>query len=69
MVLSGTALNPFFQVTSAGNRLDVVNLTLGMHTEFANGTQLRLGAVAPITEDDDRFFDFEFQAQLNVLLR
>jgi hypothetical protein len=57
------------QVTSRGNRLDVVNLTFGLHTEFTNGTQLRLGTVAPITDGDDRFFDFEFQAQLNVLLR
>jgi len=57
------------QVTSRGNRLDVVNLTFGLHTEFTNGTQLRLATVAPITDGDDRFFDFEFQAQLNVLLR
>jgi len=69
VVFSGTADNPLFQVSSTGNRLDVVNLTLGLHTQFANGTQLRLGTVAPITDDEDRFFDFEFQAQLNILLR
>jgi hypothetical protein len=69
VVFSGTALNPMYQVTSAGNQLDVVNITLGLHTELSNGKQLRLGAVAPITNDDDRFFDFEFQAQLNILLR
>jgi len=69
LVISDTINNPLFQVTSSGNRLDVVNLTLGLHTEFAGGTQLRLGTVAPITEDDDRFFDFEFQAQVNILLR
>ena len=69
VVLSGTANNPIFEITSAGNRLDVVNLTLGLHTEFNNGAQLRLGTVAPLTEGDDRFFDFEFQAQLNILLR
>ena len=68
-VASGTAANPLFELTSAGNRLDVVNLTLGLHTEFSCGTQLRLGAVAPISDDDNRFFDFEFQAQLNFLLR
>lgn len=66
---SGTTANPLFEVTSLGNRLDVLNLTLGLHTEFSNGTQLRLGTVAPLTDDDDRFFDFEFQAQINVLLR
>ncbi|NOZ40861.1 MAG: hypothetical protein GXP24_11630 [Planctomycetes bacterium] len=68
VVLSGTTSNPLFEVTSAGNRLDVVNITLGLHTELNNGTQLRLGTVAPITNDDDRFFDFEFQAQLNIPL-
>ncbi len=68
IVLSGTTSNPLFEVTSAGNRLDVVNLTLGLHTEFNNGTQFRMGTVAPITNDDDRFFDFEFQAQLNIPL-
>ena len=57
------------EVTSRGNRLDIVNLTLGLHTELANGTQIRFGTVAPITEGDDRFFDVEFQAQLNVPIR
>ncbi len=68
IVISGTPSNPLFEVTSFGNRLDVVNLTFGLHTEFSSGTQLRFGTVAPITSDDDRFFDFEFQAQLNVPL-
>ena len=57
------------ELSSFGNRIDVLNLTLGLHTEFSNNTQLRLGTVMPLTDDDDRFFDFEFQAQLNVLLR
>lgn len=69
VAISGTAANPLFQVSSTGNRLDVLNLTLGLHTEFASGAQLRLGTVTPITDDLDRFFDFEFQAQLNILLR
>lgn len=56
------------ELSSFGNRIDVVNLTLGIHTELNSGTQLRLGTVAPITDGDDRFFDFEFQAQLNVPL-
>ena len=57
-----------FQITSFGNRIDVLNLTLGVHSIFGNGTQFRLGAVSPITDDDNRFFDFEFQAQLNIPL-
>ncbi len=57
-----------FQVMNVGNRLDVVNLTLGLQTELSSGTTIRLGTVAPITDGDDRFFDVEFQAQLNVPL-
>lgn len=71
IVLSGTTSNPTFEVTNAGNRIDVVNLTLGMQGEFMGGSQLRLGTVMPISGNglDDRFFDFEFQAQLNILYR
>ncbi len=66
-VVVNTGLNTF-NLTSLGNRLDVVNLTLGLHTVMNNGTQFRLGTVTPITDGDDRFFDFEVQAQLNVPL-
>ena len=69
VVESGTTSNPLFTVSSFGNRIDVLNATLGVQTQFYGAAQLRLGAVAPITNDDDRFFDFEFQAQLNILLR
>ena len=71
VVLSGTPSNPLFEITGAGNRIDVVNLTLGMHGEFLGGSQLRLGTVMPISGNDfdDRFYDFEFQAQLNILFR
>ena len=57
-----------FQVMNVGNRLDVVNLTLGLQTALSSGTTIRLGTVVPITDGDDRFFDVEFQAQLNVPL-
>ncbi len=66
--ISGTALNPLFEVTATGNRIDVVNLTLGLHTELSTGTQVRFGTVMPLTDDDDRFFDFELQFQVNVPL-
>jgi len=62
-----TGLNDF-NVSNFGNRIDVVNLTLGVQTLFFGGTQLRLGTVSPITNEGDRFFDFEFQAQINVPL-
>ncbi len=63
-----TGLNTF-RLTSLGNRLDVLNLTLGLQTVLNNGAQLRFGTVTPITDGDDRFFDFEVQAQINVPLR
>ena len=66
-VLINTALNTF-SLTSLGNRLDVLNLTLGLHTVLNNGTQLRFGTVTPLTDDDDRYFDFEVQAQVNIPL-
>ena len=61
-----TTLNNNFDLSSAGNRIDVLNCTFGLDTALSCGTHLRFGTVVPITDGDDRFFDIEFQAQLNV---
>ena len=53
-----------FVISSVGNRLDIFNLTLGFQTNLAGGAIVRIGGVVPITQDDDRFFDAEVQAQL-----
>lgn len=44
---------------SAANRVDVVNVTVGVHLELGGQTQLRIGGVWPLTAEDDRFFDGE----------
>jgi len=48
---------------SAGG-VDEVNLTVGVHGEFARNTLLRVAGVFPLREDDDRFFDSEIQVQV-----
>jgi len=48
---------------SAGG-VDEVNLTVGVHGEFARNTLLRVAGVFPLREDDDRSFDSEIQVQV-----
>lgn len=50
------------QFGNAANRMDVVNLTVGLHCELADQAQLRVGGVCPLASDDDRFFDSELVA-------
>lgn len=57
-----------FDFTSAGGRIDVLNFTAGFDTALSNGAHIRFGTVVPLTDGNDRFFDIEFQAQLNVPL-
>jgi hypothetical protein len=47
------------------NRFDVFNVTTGIHTEIACDTTFRVGAVFPLLDGDDRFFDAEIVAQLS----
>lgn len=61
-------VNSDFDLSSAGNRIDVLNLTLGIDTLLSGGTNVRFGAVVPINDGDDRFFDAEFLAQVNIPL-
>jgi hypothetical protein len=46
------------------NRVDVVNLTAGLHAEIARDTVCRVGGVFPLSRGDDRSFDGEVQVQL-----
>jgi hypothetical protein len=46
------------------NRVDIVNLTVGLHSEFAGHTLLRVGGVFPLSNGDDRSFESELQVQL-----
>ena len=49
------------------NRQDILNGTVGLHTILQNGTSLRIGGVFPLRQsDDNRLFDAEVQAAINV---
>lgn len=49
------------------NQLDIVNGTVGLHTVLQNGTTIRVGGVFPLQQgDDNRLFDAEVQAAINV---
>lgn len=52
----------FLNVGNIDNRIDVVNLTTGLHSEWNGDTAIRLAAVVPLRDArENRFFDFEFQ--------
>jgi len=64
-ILTGT--DPFGTVYTLGNgvnRVDPMNLTLGLHAELNNHTLCRVAAVVPLRTGDDRLFDAEVQVQL-----
>jgi hypothetical protein len=55
-----------FQLTfeNCYNRVDIVNLTVGLHAEFANHTLCRVGGVFPVSTGDNRSFNSEVQVQV-----
>lgn len=53
-----------FTLTGPSNRFDVLNLSAGINTILGSRTNLRVAAVVPL-RTEDRFFDSEFQLQLN----
>ncbi len=56
VVLDNTTLVEFGGNTGS---FDVLNLTLGLHTEIARSTTLRAGYATPLRGADHRFFDSE----------
>jgi hypothetical protein len=49
------------------NQFDILNGTVGVHTVLQNGTTIRVGGVFPLQDgDDNRLFDAEVQAAVNV---
>ncbi len=54
-----------YDFANAANRLDVLNLTLGLHAQFGQGLNVRVGAVFPLRNDDDKIFDAELQVSVN----
>jgi hypothetical protein len=51
---------------NVANRLDIVNLTFGPTFEVRNRGTVGLGAVVPLSDGDNKPFDFEVQAQVNL---
>ena len=41
------------------NRMDVINVSAGLHAEFSNKTRLRVAGVFPLDEGNNRLFDAE----------
>ncbi len=53
------------EVYNSANRLDLLNLTSGVHTQLGPMSTLRVGAVVPLKESPDRVFDSELQVSFN----
>jgi hypothetical protein len=49
---------------NSANRVDEVNLTVGLHAELRSNTILRVGGVFPLTDRHNRSFDSELQVQV-----
>lgn len=65
VVLQGLTLSDSSTVRSRSNRVHVVNFTTGVHAELMRNVDLRVGAVFPLADGGDRFFDAEFLTQIN----
>lgn len=46
-------------IGSLGGRVDELNLTAGVAAQFGNNLLVNVGAVAPLRQDFDRFFDYQ----------
>lgn len=64
-VFSGTVGTQTLGVGNVWNRMDVVNLTMGLHAEFGPGCSLGVGGVVPLDDRPDRLFDAEVQVFFN----
>jgi hypothetical protein len=61
---SETLGDAWFFFHNRARRTDLLNLTIGLHTEWRNNTLLRVGGVFPLRTGTDRTFDSELQVQL-----
>ncbi|MFN7733227.1 MAG: hypothetical protein ACK5OB_15130 [Pirellula sp.] len=53
------------EVSNSANRVDILNLTSGIHTQLGPMSALRVGAVVPLKQAPDRVFDSEIQVSFN----
>jgi hypothetical protein len=63
-IVSGTDGNQLLDFGNAYNRMDVSNLTVGLHTELGM-TTIRVGGVFPLSGGSNRWYDAEVQVSLN----
>jgi hypothetical protein len=47
------------------NRIDLLNLTSGLHFQISDLSNLRVGAVVPLRAQPERVFDSEIQVSFN----
>jgi hypothetical protein len=60
----GTNSPTYLLMANAANRMDVVNMTAGLHAELSRKTLVRVAGVFPLTSRDNRFFDSQVQVQV-----
>lgn len=53
------------EISNSANRVDILNLTSGIHTQLGPMSALRVGAVVPLKQAPDRVFDSEIQVSFN----
>ncbi len=63
-IVSGTDRYQILQFGNTANRLDISNLTLGLHTELGL-TTVRVGGVFPLSGGANRLYDAEVQVSVN----
>ena len=66
-IVTGFVGPDFLAVGNTFNRIDVSNVTVGLHAEIGR-TTIRVGGVFPLRDAPDRDFDAEFQIYVNRLL-
>jgi hypothetical protein len=52
-----------FDLRNTANRIDVINVTAGMHFELAHCSTLRVATALPLRTGDNRWFDAEVLVQ------
>jgi hypothetical protein len=53
------------EITNNENRIDLLNLTSGIHAQLGPMSALRVGAVVPLKNAPNRTFDSEIQVSFN----
>ena len=62
--VSGTDGFQFLRFGNPANRMDISNLTIGLHTELGK-TTVRVGGVFPLSGGSNRLYDAEVQVSIN----